>query len=177
MGDEEQPSWLSNSSAPSNSSNSKEPALQSTSAVAANDPPYKNSVKGIFLIFNLGMMVFMAATGALGVLNADSVSDAGIIFVGIYMIVFAGIVFVYEISQICPCSILDNFMKRNFGFLYGIIGKGSFILFMGILAFGLSAPRKLAIACGVLTCAWGPLQIALYLKWPNYFDKKEKYVP
>lgn len=35
---------------------------------------------------------------------------------------------------------------------------------MGVLAFGLSSPRSLAIACGVLVCAWGPVQIAVYLK-------------
>jgi hypothetical protein len=70
---------------------------------------------------------------------------------------------------------------------------------MGVLAFGLSTPRPLAIACGVLVAAWGPLQIAIYLKvianfssslfveiffkfmmciqWPEYFDHKEKYNP
>lgn len=78
---------------------------------------------------------------------------------------------------------------------------------MGVLAFGLSTPRDLAIACGVLVAAWGPLQILIYLKvskssrnndhlstslftvfysflsfpfsdqWPEYFDHKEKYNP
>lgn len=65
---------------------------------------------------------------------------------------------------------------------------------MGILAFGLSTPKSLAIACGVIVSAWGPTEIALYL-WvsdhmlhtiltnlsfdqiPGYFDKKEKYQP
>jgi hypothetical protein len=39
---------------------------------------------------------------------------------------------------------------------------------MGVLAFGLSTPRTLAIACGVLVAAWGPLQIVIYLKVNNH---------
>jgi hypothetical protein len=65
----------------------------------------------------------------------------------------------------------------------------------GVLAFGLSSPRTLAIWCGVLVAAWGPAQILVYLKvffgsfillfqflfyclqFPQYFDHKEKYNP
>lgn len=73
-------------------------------------------------------MVFLAATGALGVGSASSINDTGTIFVGLYMIIFAAVVFIYELSQMCPGKSLDNLMKRNFGFLYGTIGKGLFIL-------------------------------------------------
>lgn len=92
------------------------------------EPPYKGLVKGIFLFFNLGFMVFMAATGALGIASANSVNDTGAVFVGIYMILFAAIVFIYEVAQIFPSKKLDDLIKVNFGFLYGIIGKGLFIL-------------------------------------------------
>jgi len=76
----------------------------------------------------LGLMVFMAAVGALGIGKSDSVNDTGVIFVGLYMIVFAAIVFIYEISQILPSKSLDTLMKKNFGFLYGYVGKGLFLL-------------------------------------------------
>jgi hypothetical protein len=89
--------------------------------------PYKGVVKGIFLTLNLGFMLFLAAVGALGIGASDNVSDTGVIFVGIYMILFAAIVFIFEVSQICPCTALDTIIKRNFGFLYGMIGKGLFI--------------------------------------------------
>lgn len=82
----------------------------------------------IFLVVNLGLMIFMAATGALGIGNANNVNDSGVIFVGIYLIVFAGILTVFEISQLCPGGRLDDFVKRNFGFLYGNIGKGLYLL-------------------------------------------------
>lgn len=116
----------------------------------------------------MGFMVFMAATGAIGMANADGIDDTGVIFVGIYMILFAAIEFIFELSQLCPNSALDTAMKKNFGFLYGTIGKGCFLLFMGILAFGLSPnggqARQMALACGVLVSAWGVLLILLYLK-------------
>jgi len=35
---------------------------------------------------------------------------------------------------------------------------------MGVLAFGLSKPQTLAIACGVIVSAWGPVQILVYLR-------------
>ena len=76
----------------------------------------------------LGLSIFMAAVGALGVGGSTSVNDTGVVFVGLYMIVFAAIIFIYEISQILPSKTLDMFMKRNFGFLYGYIGKGLFLL-------------------------------------------------
>lgn len=136
--------------------------------VDPNPPPYKTTIKSTVLVLNMGFMVFMAATGAIGMANADGIDDTGVIFVGIYMILFAAIEFIFELSQLCPNSALDTTMKKNFGFLYGTIGKGCFLLFMGILAFGLSPnggqARQMALACGVLVSAWGVLLILLYLK-------------
>jgi hypothetical protein len=74
------------------------------------------------------MMVFLAATGALGIQQADGVDDTSVVFVGIYLIMFAAIVFLYEVAQMCPDSSIDIFFKKNFGFLYGIIGKSLFIM-------------------------------------------------
>ncbi|RYG62484.1 hypothetical protein EON64_17785 [archaeon] len=125
-------------------------------------------MKNVFLVVNMGAMVFMAATGAIGIANTDSINDTGVIFVGIYMLLFASVQFVFEISQLCPSSSLNTVMKKNFGFLYGTIGKGLFMLFMGILAFGLNPSGKqaksMAIACGILVSAWGVLLILIYLK-------------
>lgn len=75
-------------------------------------------------------MIFLAATGALGIGNAGSsgnINESGVVFVGIYMILFAAIVFIFEISQVIPSQALDMIFKKNFGFLYGQIGKGLFI--------------------------------------------------
>lgn len=115
-------------------SNSSSPAPASSASAASkpirdeNGSPHKNKIKFGVFIMNLGCSFFMAATGALGVGSADSISDTGTIFVGIYMFLFAAIEFIYEVSQYCPTKALDEFMKKNFGFLYGEVGKGLFIM-------------------------------------------------
>jgi hypothetical protein len=35
----------------------------------------------------------------------------------------------------------------------------------------------MAIACGILVAAWGVASILINMKFPDYFDKKGKYVP
>ena len=105
--------------------------VESSSGVAANTgekPPYFYAVKMTFFIVNMGMMIFMAAVGALGIGSANSINDTGVIFVGLYLIIFAGLVVFYELAQILNWERLDMFMKKNFGFLYGVYGKGFFIL-------------------------------------------------
>eukprot|EP01039_Chlorochromonas_danica_P004401 gene4400-4823_t len=181
----DEPDWLkTSSSAAAPSSSAPVRAASSTPSSAVNDPnppKHKNLVKYTMLILNLGFMVFMAATGAIGVANADSVDDTGVIFVGIYMIFFAAIQFFFEITQVCRDSSIELIMRKNFGFLYGYVGKGLYLVFMGVLAFGLdpsgSEARSLSLACGVLVCAWGFILILFYFKFPQYFDKLEKYQP
>ena len=117
-------------------SNSEAPAAQTSSAIKVDNTsstqdgtvPYKKAVQTFFLIMNLGTAFFMAATGALGVGSADSINDTGNIFVGIYMVLFAAIMFLFEIAQFCPGSSAEVIIKRNFGFLYGTIGKSLYIL-------------------------------------------------
>ena len=90
-------------------------------------PKYKTLVKIVLLVLNIGLSVMMSFTGALGVGNAQSASDTGNVFVGIYMCLFAAILATFEIIQIRPCGFIDEFYKKNFGFLYGMIGKGLYI--------------------------------------------------
>ncbi len=69
----------------------------------------------------------MAACGAFIVKGSDSVNDTGSVFIGIYMVLFAAIMFCYELIQIKPIEKLDNIYKENFGFLYGPNGRGIYL--------------------------------------------------
>ncbi len=115
----------------SNPTSNSAPAATSPTTSKSNnngiDPPYKSVVKWTFFFLNIGFMLFLAAVGALGVGASNNIDDTGVIFVGIYMILFAAIEFIFEISQVMPWEALDTFIKKNFGFLYGMIGKGMFI--------------------------------------------------
>lgn len=70
----------------------------------------------------------MAFTGAKAVLDVDNTDEAGSLFIGLYMFLFAVILFVYEVICIKSVEVLDNFYAKNFGFLYGPIGKGLYML-------------------------------------------------
>jgi hypothetical protein len=111
---------------------------QSTSNAAASSsssgnnnssaPPYKTTLQVIITVFMMGAAVMMACAGALGIKNANNVNDTGLVFIGLYMHIFAAILFCYEAIQIRPCDVLDTFYKRNFGFLYGPNGKGAYLI-------------------------------------------------
>ena len=80
------------------------------------------------MIVNMGLWVFVAATGCIGILSSDSFSDTGLVFVGLYLMMFSFVGFIFEFAQLKADSSLDNLIKRNFGFLYGPLGKGSYQL-------------------------------------------------
>lgn len=143
------------------------------------EPKHKNIVSMIFKIVNMGLCVMEAACGGLGIVHATSIKDTALVFIGLYMILFAAIIFLFELIQIRPCGYIDEVWKKNFGFLYGVGGKSLFIIFMAILAFGIDEPKvkAMAISTGVIVLFGGVVQGIIYWKWPEYFDKKEKFVP
>ena len=59
---------------------------------------------------------------------SKSIDDTGAIFVGVYMILFAGVLAFQELSVVIPFEPFLNFMKRNVGFLFGVIGKGMYLI-------------------------------------------------
>ena len=139
----------------------------------------------------------MSAAGFLGIQSAQSISDSSTIIVGLYMFLFAVIMGLYEILQIYPCTGVDTFYKKNFGFLYGVTGKCAFLIFMAVLCFGLVTPtsaqsttttgstpqslniqnqaQQLAVATGILVGLWGIIQYVVYWKFPHLFDEKTKF--
>jgi len=103
--------------------------------------------------------------------------DIGNSFVGVYMILFALILFMFEIAQLCHIGFVDSIMKKNFGFLYGVNGKACYIIFMAILVFGVTEPKSMATACGIVAGAWAPVMVIYFLKFPDHYDKVAKYNP
>lgn len=71
--------------------------------------------------------------------------------VGLYMTLLSGVLAIYEIIQIYPCSLIDLVYKKNFSFLYGLMGKSGFTTFMAVLSFGITNPQQLAMATGWLS--------------------------
>ena len=88
-----------------------------------------------FLVTNMGLAGMMGTTGVLGVASASGADDTGLVFIGLYMLVFSLILFIFEINQLRPNCGVDNLWKRNFGFLYGPMGKGLYMIFIGNAQF------------------------------------------
>lgn len=110
-----------NSSSSSESTTETHPSVPST-------PEQKRAMKISSTVIHLGLGFMVAANGALAVGGANSVNDAGAAYIGLYMIMFAIILFVHEVEQLVPNDKIDEFYKKNFGFLYGTYGKACYVL-------------------------------------------------
>mmetsp|Transcript_7339 Transcript_7339/g.17901 ORF Transcript_7339/g.17901 Transcript_7339/m.17901 type:complete len:239 (+) Transcript_7339:229-945(+) len=58
-------------------------------------------------------------------------------FLAFYMILFAVLLFLYEMMYWTPVESLNDNIRKNFGFMYGLRGKGLYLVFVGCLCFGL----------------------------------------
>ena len=94
----------------------------------------------------------MAATGVLSLGEATfslKPSHISEFFVALYVLLFAAVWFLFEISQIRPIAAVHDLLRRNFGFLFSPIGKCSFIVFIAFLNFGVAVnAKKLMFGCG-----------------------------
>ena len=78
--------------------------------------------------------------------------------------------FCYEVNTIRPCPPITGLYKRNFGFFYNALGKALFIIFMGLLNFGVEA-GALGIITAIAVAVDGGLLILLFLKYPHMYPK------
>lgn len=121
----QQPAWMKEeSSEPLNAGN-----VVSSSGEAGTGDSKKNTLFFWFLrIVTMGLCALMCATAVLGLLSMDGVDAVGKAFVGVYMLFFSVLLFLFELIQIRPCEALDHMFKRNFGFLYSTKGKAFYII-------------------------------------------------
>jgi hypothetical protein len=89
---------------------------------------YKGLLKRIIIFINIFLAFLISSTGALGIGASKSINDTAVVFVGLYLILFSMIIFFYEIMQMFKVKIVDNFLRRNFGFMYGPLGKGCYVV-------------------------------------------------
>lgn len=82
---------------------------------------------GFITFWIFGLCVMNSSVAALCISEADGADDTEQVFLGLYMIMFAAIIFLFEISQIGPIKFLDSFYSNNFGFMYNPIGKGCYL--------------------------------------------------
>ena len=97
------------------------------------------------LIAALALGLFCGSTGVLSLGEATfslKPSHISEFFVALYVLLFAAVWFLFEISQIRPIAAVHDLLRRNFGFLFSPIGKCSFIVFIAFLNFGVADQAK-----------------------------------
>ena len=177
---EDQTPLTSNSSSHSNSGNGSSSGSVPLSAVQSPDllpiPPMikqfctplvvRQTLKAITMV----LCVLMFATACVGIQKVNGVNTAGKIFVATYMLFFAVLLFLFEAIQLRNIEWLDHMFQRNFGFLYSVMGKALFVIFIAFLSFGLGDPQGLTMATGLSLACFGAAKVALFLKYPELFE-------
>jgi hypothetical protein len=80
------------------------------------------------------------------------------------MVMFAILLFVYECMWWKAVPALNKTLRKNFGFLYGIRGKGLYLIFVAFLCLGLgrdASVQSLNWATGLAFLAGGVFHIFL----------------
>lgn len=98
-------------------------------------------------LLNMGLAAMMTALGVLTIIQVHrtGIGDLSEPFLAFYMILFAVLLFIYELMWWSPVPKLNKDMRKNFGFMYGLRGKGLYLIFVAFLCFGLGKEAKVAI--------------------------------
>lgn len=123
----------------------------------------------------------MAALGitALIKMNWSGLDEITEAFLAIYMVIFAALLAVYEFVWWQPIASLNKTFRRNFGFMYGLKGKGFYLIFIAFLCLGMwqddaTAIKGLDWATGLAWLVGGAAHINIGCCWP---DANEVYKP
>lgn len=103
----------------------------------------EGSTLNIFLgIGNILLAIFMIATGIV-LFVPNLISVTGVVFCS-YLIIFGLLLIFFHV----PASFIENYMLRNFGFMYNWLGRCLFLLFIAGMCFTLST---MGFALGICT--------------------------
>jgi hypothetical protein len=119
----------------------------------------------------------MATLGVLTLLELNSVSDTAAGFLAAYMIIFALLLLVYELMWWMVVPWINKTLRKNFGFLYGLKGKGMYLIFVAFLTLGLKNDNFgkhveiLTWVTGISFLTMGVLHLFLVCVHPTITDK------
>jgi hypothetical protein len=87
----------------------------------------------------IGLCASMTALGVLALMRNRNIQDFSEWFIASYMIFFSALLFVYEAMWWCTIGPLNKVIRKNFGFMYKIIGKALYLILVGLLCIGVSS--------------------------------------
>jgi hypothetical protein len=68
-----------------------------------------------------------STVGALCIIDAENIKSTGQVFLALYMILFAALLFAIELNYLVPTPGLNEFIELNLGFARGPPGIGAFL--------------------------------------------------
>lgn len=113
-------------------------------------------------VLGMGLAAMMGALGVLTIIevNGSGVGQLSEPFLAAYMVLFALLLFMYELMWWTPMPVVNKSLRKNFGFLYGLRGKGLYLIFVACLCLGLgkdASVKTLNWATGIAFLAAGCL--------------------
>jgi len=132
-------------------------------------------VIGLLSLANFGLAGLMAALGILSLIKLTPDQVAGNIslaFLAVYMVIFAALLFLYELIWWQPFAGLNKTFRKNFGFMYGLKGKGLYLVFIAFLCLGfkgqnITGVRGLDWATGISWLAVGVFHVFISCSWQD----------
>ena len=91
----------------------------------------------LFSVVNLSLAGLMIALAVLNLLEFRFFFALQRSFLNVYMVIFSVLLFCSELVWWKPLPLLNKTFRKNFGFLYGLKGKGFFLIFTALLTLGL----------------------------------------
>lgn len=133
-----------------------------------------NNVQRLLSIFSIGLSAMMCTLGVFGILDHDELAQ---IFVSVYMILFAFLLFFYELMWWTAIPAVNKNLRVNFGFMYGVKGRAAYLIFVAFLVLGLKNDRItfgwLRYTTGALFLGTGILMLVLAFSKPEVMGKYE----
>lgn len=119
----------------------------------------------------------MAALGVLTLINftgGKSTEDFSEAFLAVYMVLFAVLLFMYELMWWMSMPAVNKVLRKNFGFMYGLRGKGLYLVFVAFLCIGLGSDNSvqaLTWATGISYLVVGVLHMFIVCSKPEISAK------
>mmetsp|Transcript_24800 Transcript_24800/g.52856 ORF Transcript_24800/g.52856 Transcript_24800/m.52856 type:complete len:202 (-) Transcript_24800:165-770(-) len=93
-----------------------------------------NCFQRLLSLFSMGLSAMMCCLGVFGIMDKTELPE---IFVSLYMILFAVLLFLYELMWWTSIDAVNKNLRMNFGFLYGVKGRALYLIFVAFLVIGL----------------------------------------
>lgn len=128
-------------------------------------------------VLDMGLAVMMSALGVLAILQVvgTKITDPSQVFLAAYMIMFAFLLFLYELMWWMAIPFVNKVLRKNFGFLYGLKGKGFYLIFVAFLTLGLGddtgVSKALTWSTGISFLVIGVFHFFVVCMFPDTADK------